>query len=604
MNHLYVPQTVRVKVNLDPVDIGQEYESKIKHKLVQMYGDRCYLNGFINKSSISIVKIENGHREGSHLHGFLTFNVEFSALFCIPKRDVVITCRIKKINKFGLMAESFPVPMDVIVPRQLQAYNDIIDLFKDVYEGEFINVKILNHTMEKDKLVVVGVMTQAGLPKPNLLELREDSLISDDLGQLADVIQIPLSLSAQIPLSNPHLGSNQALNLLKDKITPFNKREGRGPPLWQGTIKKLINPYELIDKYHSPRDLIQYNQFTQIYDPQEKSVYPIITRAYFKLWEVLTDLNLLQQWENQPIHVANLAEGPGGFIQCLIDYRNRQHHSEWKNDTYHAITIKQQSDVETLKDVQDWDNYREGKEYFQLLTQQGYQVVCSYGKTGDGNMLIVDNLQHFTKQIGINKCLLITADGGIYLKEEEYGAQELDNAGLFFAEIVTAIMNQATGGTLVLKMYDMYYDVTIQLIQLLSLYYTQMILIKPKTSRPANSEKYMVCTGFKEIPEEQLAEQTQQLLQRLQTWMDLVKSGQQYVTSLLPFIFKEQSSMIETVAQFNKYNVELQMEKINEGLDLATYEKYRDPQFMEKYRQFQRETGVEWCRTYQLPSSS
>lgn len=43
------------------------------------------------------------------------------------------------------------------------------------------------------------------------------------------------------------------------------------------------------------------------------------------------------------MQIANLAEGPGGFIHCLVDYRNQQHKHPvrgWKHDEYYSITLK------------------------------------------------------------------------------------------------------------------------------------------------------------------------------------------------------------------------------------------------------------------------
>ena len=50
----------------------------------------------------------------------------------------------------------------------------------------------------------------------------------------------------------------------------------------------------------------------------------IFSRAYFKLWEVISLFEVLKNYKNKPIKVACLAEGPGGFIHCLIDARNLQ----------------------------------------------------------------------------------------------------------------------------------------------------------------------------------------------------------------------------------------------------------------------------------------
>lgn len=601
MNRLYVPQLMKVKIILEPSELCKDYEKKIKNKLIDTYGGHCYQNGFIKKSSIEIVKIENGSREGSHLHGFMTFNVEFSAMYCIPRKDVIIPCCIKSINKFGVVAYAYPV--DIMIPRQLQTYDNTIDLLKDLYEGEYIHVKIKDYTIEKDRLIAVGIVTDVGLDSPNAKELPLDGLLDvvvvDPMGsRLPDV---PMGISKVRPSPDEkRLGTNKELNQLKDRIAPFSVERKGEMTLWEREIRGRTNKYELVDKHKRTNLVIKYNNFSQVYD--ENSLYPVISRAYFKLWEILVDMNILDKFKDQAINIANLAEGPGGFIQCLLDYRNHQHKQEWKKDTYNTITIKRDPTVKALEQTLDWE-YKPGKEYFDMIVKRGYHVNRSYGVTGDGNLLKLENIDDFTQKIGDNKCQLITSDGAIYSKEEEFETQELDNAKLFCAEILTALHNQADGGTFIIKIYDIYYDLTIQMIYILTTYYNEIKLIKPKTSRPANSEKYLVCEKFKGISDEDL----EQISDRFSTWIECEKNNtlgrpdNQYVTKFLTFAERPDSKFIETIHEFNKYNLELQMVKINEGLEIAIQKLYEDKSYVAKITEEQVSMGKEWCKKYKVP---
>jgi len=600
MSNLYATQLVKVKINLDPCDLGKDYEKKIHAKIIKTYGDKCYLNGFIKSSSIEIVKIENGVRRGSHLHGFLTFNVEFSALFCIPKRDTKIVCRIKQINKFGIMANAYP--MDVIVPRQLQTYGDM-KLFEDITINSLIQVQVLDYTIERDRVVVVGFMIAANMKESNMVELPLDGLIvRSNYG-----FQIDLKFSDTQPQPDNKYGSNTSLNKLKDQITQYNiKQNPNDHSIWDD-VKRLINPYELIDKHHTEKQLkrlnmmenfIKYNNFEHLYDTE--SLFPVITRAYFKLWEILIDTKVVDIYNNVPIKIANLAEGPGGFIQCLVDYRNLQHHGEWKKDVYYAITLKKPERRESM--VQDWE-YPDGHKYFEYLEKCGYGIHRTYGSTNDGDLTNTENIIQFTNDvIGTEKCQLITGDGGIYLSDEEYGIQEYENAKLFFAEILTALHNQAQGGTFVLKIYDMYYNVTIQMIHLLSLYYRTITIIKPRTSRPANSEKYLVCSDFIEgdLENDEFVESLRNLDDMYNTWINTEKNVNVHMTKLFDFHEKEESSFLKTIINFNKYNVDLQMGKISEGLGLAMTGEAIQKATKERYIENQVDYGKEWCATYQI----
>lgn len=67
----------------------------------------------------------------------------------------------------------------------------------------------------------------------------------------------------------------------------------------------------------------------------------IFSRAYFKLWEIL-ETGVLEGMKDKPLSIGCVAEGPGGFIHALVDYRLRQQRNEMKlqRDTYNAITLK------------------------------------------------------------------------------------------------------------------------------------------------------------------------------------------------------------------------------------------------------------------------
>ena len=56
---------------------------------------------------------------------------------------------------------------------------------------------------------------------------------------------------------------------------------------------------------------------------------------------------------------------------------------------------------------------------------------------------------------------------------------------------------QKYNGTFILKIYDIFLNSTIEILYILSIFYTNIYVTKPNTSRYANSEKYLVYTDFK-----------------------------------------------------------------------------------------------------------
>ncbi len=595
MDSLYIPQLVKVKINLEPSELDGDYETKLKSKIKEKYGDTCYNNGFIRKSSIEITKLENGRRTGSHFHGVFTFKVEFKALFCIPKKDKLIRCRIKTVNKFGALAVLYP--MEIIIPKQIQQLENI-DVFSNLKPNDYVYIRTLNYEIKNNKLIVVGIITELVIDKPNHMELPNDGL-------LIDQYQASLIKSDTPPDLNPILGDNKSLNELKVKITPYSTQvQPNGKKVlgvWDTLVKYLISPYELIDIYRPDKVEQKYAKSIIKYDESgQNGLYPVFSRAYFKLWEVIAELQILSKWKDQPIQIANVAEGPGGFINCLLDFRNQQHGSSWTQDHYSAITLKNtgQSTDHTL----DWQ-HKHAQKYFNHMKHKGYNLNFSYG-LGDGNLLNSDNIHHFVQvDLKNEKCELVTADGGMELDgDEEYSIQELINAKLFFAEILTALSVQKIDGTFILKLYDVYHTVTLHMINLLSVYYDHLSIIKPVTSRPANSEKYLVCQGFKGINENQLTE----LFAILAKWLSIESNmsylqNTSYVTDLFNFIADAGSAFSQNLAEFNDYDLTMIIEKITEGLNLIVTGDVNNTQIIENYKINQKNLAIKWCQQYKLP---
>ena len=80
----------------------------------------------------------------------------------------------------------------------------------------------------------------------------------------------------------------------------------------------------------------------------------------------------------------------------------------------------------------------------------------------------------------------------LILKKQEFLALRL-----IFTQIAYAISMQKKGGHFILKVFDVFLQSTVELIFFLSSFYESVYIVKPHTSRYANSERYIVCKHFK-----------------------------------------------------------------------------------------------------------
>lgn len=346
---------------------------------------------------------------------------------------------------------------------------------------------------------------------------------------------------------------HQHLKVFKEHITCFyeNRKWDR--------YKKFVNEYELI--------------FTTCHGFPSLSHYLPTSRSFFKLWEVLHDFEpLFRLQEPTPQTCAFLAEGPGGFLEAYIEKRRRS--CPQARDILYGNTLRSED-----KNVPVWKILPEHIHEHDFRT--------AYGQDHTGNICHFPNLGHMIAQIGPGTCSLITADGGFDFSAD-FNNQESMCMHLIVAEIYAALQLQMQDGRFFLKLYDIYTPASFQILYILKTFYRDVYMIKPLTSRPANSEKYVLCSGFQTAPS---------TLRR--TMLREMKIALQ--TNPLNMFFTVPTSFLRAVVNFNAYYIQKQIMSIYKTIAfiLAVRNNKRDPRFMRNLKD-QIRKGIKWCYKYKL----
>jgi 23S rRNA U2552 (ribose-2'-O)-methylase RlmE/FtsJ len=242
----------------------------------------------------------------------------------------------------------------------------------------------------------------------------------------------------------------EVLTKEKNTIDKFSKQ-------WN-TIKKRIHIYEYI--YTSP------NINTNI-----SRIIPI-SRSYFKLTEIINEYKLFDMPDK--INCLSMAEAPGGFIQSLLDHSNKI------NKIYASSLLSED------RNVPYWNR--------KLINNKLIEFI--YGSKESGDLRDIDNLLSLIKKLKDQRIYFITGDGG-FDYTNDYNKQEKNSLSLIYGEIFLALNIQDKNGTFVCKVFDLFLKETIKLIYILTLSYDKVYIHKPCISRLSNSEKYIVCKGFK-----------------------------------------------------------------------------------------------------------
>ena len=247
---------------------------------------------------------------------------------------------------------------------------------------------------------------------------------------------------------------------LSDELSATKRLIDAYPKKWE-IVKKQIHEYEYI--------------YTSSFYKKNISKISPISRSYFKLIEMLKSYPLLNVETSSKC--VCLAEAPGGFIQSLLHLMNPD------DLKVHAITLLS---TEKNTKIPTWNR--------SLLNNPC--VSFHGGQKGDGDLYDLMNVLSFIKDVGKSSVDLITGDGG-FDYSSDYDNQEKNSLKLIYSEVFVALNLQRAGGSFVCKLFDIFLKDTIALIYILHQSYTEVFIHKPCISRYSNSEKYIVCLGFK-----------------------------------------------------------------------------------------------------------
>jgi 23S rRNA U2552 (ribose-2'-O)-methylase RlmE/FtsJ len=244
------------------------------------------------------------------------------------------------------------------------------------------------------------------------------------------------------------------LNAIKSKIDAIGDKD------WD-YFKKKSNPFECVT---TNGGLANYNP---------------ISRAYFKMMEIVSLFKDRFTTFSEPFTTLHLAEGPGGFMECINNVLADMNIKDYK--MYGMTLMKDEKCVPSWKKTSYFLDYNK---HISVLS----------GKDGTGDLYNLDNIYDIMNHMP-EKASIITGDGGFDFSTD-FNQQENMSFPLLYCQSLAALLTQKKGGIFILKFFDTYQTKTLQLLYLLHKCYGSIHFVKPYTSRPANSEKYLVCVDF------------------------------------------------------------------------------------------------------------
>jgi 23S rRNA U2552 (ribose-2'-O)-methylase RlmE/FtsJ len=266
----------------------------------------------------------------------------------------------------------------------------------------------------------------------------------------------------------------------KQEIDKIVNTHGRS--VW-GRLSKVINPYETVTVGVA------------------NALGQVPSRSFCKMWEMIEEFQLLKKHsnnppdQNTPIVTAHLCEGPGGFIDAveMCCFLKKRPIKGWVGITLRAT---EDSHDATLPDF-NMANF-----HTHVLADTIQREIC-YGKDGTGDITNAVNLVDFACTVEKmstqgQRAHLVTSDGGFDVSCD-YNRQEEWSAPLIFCQVVGSILAQDEGGNMVCKIFDTFRPETRKIVALICALYREVRFFKPTSSRPCNSERYIIALFFRGV---------------------------------------------------------------------------------------------------------
>jgi hypothetical protein len=283
------------------------------------------------------------------------------------------------------------------------------------------------------------------------------------------------------------------------------------PPLLK-LDKQLMDTKKEIDEFHhfDAEKEKYYNQITRFIDPfahfrkqMQPRVFPAkaMTNAWLKCWEIIHEFQLLPQEGH--CNVFCNAELPGAFIYAIHHYiqTNTKATYDWVANSLYP------SDGSILGD--EFGLYERYKDKWLMTNEKD--------NNGDvTNPTIIEKIRERCQ----HKIDLYTSDIGIGLDYSTFEKQEQVEALLQLGQLLCGLSTLRKGGHLVCKQFMFFSPFSMSMMYLASQCFEAFTIFKPQTSRPANSEMYIIGKGFKGFTDKDTELIYKQLMELLLTWND------------------------------------------------------------------------------------
>jgi len=147
-NNIYFPQILNIILHVTPSELNRDIDSTLHKILKHKVEGMCVKEGMVIRNSTKIISKSSGKMNITTFNGNITYNVQYKASICNPKRGQMLPCFVKENNRSAVicyMDDKETSPVNIYLHKEHHIGN--VDFVNLVPEDK-IMVEVIDKSFE------------------------------------------------------------------------------------------------------------------------------------------------------------------------------------------------------------------------------------------------------------------------------------------------------------------------------------------------------------------------------------------------------------------------------------------------------------------------
>ena len=180
MDNIYFNCILTKKIIVEARYLNENIDNYIENYIKTKVEGCCVDEGYIKPDTVKILKKSVGMLLGSRFTGDVTYEIAYTASVCNPMIGNIIDCKVKFVNKLGLLGNNGPIT--IIIGKQFHVNDDELN---KINENDTVKVEVIakKFYLNDKEIKIIAKLWNENDKKENV---NKKELVSSDLTPVND----------------------------------------------------------------------------------------------------------------------------------------------------------------------------------------------------------------------------------------------------------------------------------------------------------------------------------------------------------------------------------------------------------------------------------